>query len=217
MKWALFEIDDVLSNAVPILARDTSTLHVLTNVPLTAASGKKVVAKDLMVWEGAYCYYCIGAPSHHDSKGASVQLHDDEIEDRLSPMVKGDDEHEKHVIDKQPLSEEQQVETTTTTTTTAALKTSSKFNSQLPRRRYIAYDGAISASDLHFDESLKSEWYQINHVETIAAAILQLIALAIQTGRILVLPIVQHDARFVRAWEMIDMIAAEQFVEVNRE
>lgn len=193
MKWALFEIDDVLSNAIPILARDTSTIHVLTNVPLTAASGKKVVAKDLMVWEGAYCYYCIGLPSHHDSKGASIQLQDDEIEDRLSPQLsKSDDEHEQHVIDHAQTEKDRRA---------------------LPRRRYIAYDGAISASDLNYDSS--SEWSKINHVETLAATILQLIALAIHTGRILILPIVQHDGRFVRAWEMLDMISAEQFVEVK--
>uniref|UniRef100_A0A7S2SU47 Nucleotide-diphospho-sugar transferase domain-containing protein n=1 Tax=Rhizochromulina marina TaxID=1034831 RepID=A0A7S2SU47_9STRA len=61
MTWALLEIDEVLSHATPLMSRDVSIVHVLTNVPLTAAAGKKVVAKELMVWEGSDCYYCIGA------------------------------------------------------------------------------------------------------------------------------------------------------------
>lgn len=33
--------------------------------PLTSAFGKKLVAKELGLWEGAHCYYCVGA-AHHD-------------------------------------------------------------------------------------------------------------------------------------------------------
>jgi len=207
MRWGLFEIDDVLSNAIPLLARDTATLHVLTNVPLTAASGKKVVAKDLMVWEGAYCYYCIGAPSHHDSTGASIQLQDDEIEDRLSPIMSQDDEQEQHNSIK-TLENSQ-------SNTQDLIEKKSIVTKEAPRRRYIAYDGPISASNLHFPDTSSNglKWDQINHVEMIASTILQLVALAIHTGRILILPIIQHDGRFVRAWEMLDLISAEQFVE----
>ena len=30
-----------------------------------------------------------------------------------------------------------------------------------------------------------------------------------------VLPVMQHDGRFIRAWELLDHISAEQFVEVG--
>ena len=52
--------DHVLSHATPYVMRDTAAVHILTNKPLTASHGKKTVAKELMLWEGADCYYCVG-------------------------------------------------------------------------------------------------------------------------------------------------------------
>jgi hypothetical protein len=189
MSWALLEIDDILSSATPLMSRDTSTLHVLTNVPLTAASGKKVVAKELMVWEGAYCYYCVGSASV--GRHGHVGLHGprglvaggEEEGDRLSPLnAHQDDEAEERAAGGSAATVNAQA------AAAAALHAA-------PRRRYLAYDGPLVAHDLHSSEASGEGYSGVNHVEALAAAVLQLVGLAVYTGRTLVLPVLQHDGR----------------------
>lgn len=162
MTWALLEIDDILSHATPLMSRDTSIVHVLTNVPLTAATGKKVVAKELMVWEGADCYYCVG--------------------NRSAP----------------PLGVK------------SGLRRMPSSVGAASRARYLAYDGPIVATNL-IDSSGTSQSGS-NPIERLAAAVLQLVAAAIVTGRVLILPTLMHDGRFVRLWEMLDLVSLEHFV-----
>jgi hypothetical protein len=45
------------SYALPFLFRDTLAVHVLSSVPLSSSFGKKVVAKELMLWEGGEDYF----------------------------------------------------------------------------------------------------------------------------------------------------------------
>ena len=216
MTWALFETDEVLSSAIPLISRDVSTLHVLTNVPLTAASGKKIVAKELMVWEGAYCYYCVGSATvgqhgHVGIHGPTGLIEGGEEEvDRLQPAAAhtDDEAEEKGVAPK----------------ATAAVAAAFSAAAKAPRRRYIAYDGPILAADLHLPDSRNpkrggaaaGEGWNINFLEILASTVLQLVAAAVFTERILVLPVIYHDGRYIRTWEMLDMISAEQFVEVNK-
>ena len=67
-----------------------------------------------------------------------------------------------------------------------------------PRRRYLAYDGFLSAANLHAEAQAKESkgWSGMNHVELLAAALLHLVALAAYTGRTLVLPLIEHDGRY---------------------
>ena len=59
-EYGALDPNHVLSHATPYVMRDTAAVHILTNKPLTASHGKKTVAKELMLWEGADCYYCVG-------------------------------------------------------------------------------------------------------------------------------------------------------------
>ena len=45
------------SYALPFLFRDTLAVHVLSSVPLSSSFGKKVVAKELMLWEDDDDYF----------------------------------------------------------------------------------------------------------------------------------------------------------------
>jgi len=47
------------SYALPFLFRDTLAVHVLSSVPLSSAMGKKVVAKELMLWEDDEDYFTL--------------------------------------------------------------------------------------------------------------------------------------------------------------
>ena len=49
-----------LSHDTPVIMPDTAVVHILTNRPLTSSHGKKTIAKELYLWHGAHCYYCIG-------------------------------------------------------------------------------------------------------------------------------------------------------------
>ncbi len=49
-----------LSHDTPVIMPDTAAVHILTNRPLTSSHGKKTIAKELYLWHGAHCYYCIG-------------------------------------------------------------------------------------------------------------------------------------------------------------
>jgi hypothetical protein len=243
-----------------LLARDTSTLHVLTNVPLTAASGKKVVAKEVMVWEGAHCYYCVGSTDNEGSRHGHVGIHGpkglveggEEEVDRLLPFHSGsganmDDEQEEHVGSGGGAAPKSKQKKKGLAKVSANAKAAEEVVSSLPspRRRYLAFDGPIAAADLHFPivphplkpsssssssssasgQQSQSQgpyaantngqgWVNVNPLETLAATVLQLVAMAIYTDRILVLPVIYHDGRFIRTWEMLDLISAEQFVEV---
>jgi len=210
MTWALLEIDDILSSATPLMSRDTSTLHVLTNVPLTAASGKKVVAKELMVWEGAYCYYCVGSAavgmhSHVGLHGPKGLIAGGEEEgDRLNPLgVHEDDEAEERLKSSSSSSSPKGSKSTAATAAEAAESAKAAALHAAPRRRYLAYDGPLIAHDLRIgpegsgsSKGGRGEGYaSVNHVEVLAAAVLQLVGLAVYTGRTLVLPVLQHDGR----------------------
>uniref|UniRef100_A0A7S3JNY1 Nucleotide-diphospho-sugar transferase domain-containing protein n=1 Tax=Aureoumbra lagunensis TaxID=44058 RepID=A0A7S3JNY1_9STRA len=50
--WTLVDALVAASYSYPFLLRDTLAVHVLTSTPLTSSNGKKVVAKELMLWEG---------------------------------------------------------------------------------------------------------------------------------------------------------------------
>ena len=49
----------------PIVVQDTLAVHVLTSTPLTSANGKKIVAKELMLWEGTENYYDVGGATKY--------------------------------------------------------------------------------------------------------------------------------------------------------
>jgi len=208
MTWALLEIDDILSSATPLMSRDTSTLHVLTNVPLTAASGKKVVAKELMVWEGAYCYYCVGSPavgahSHVGLHGPRGLVAGGEEEgDRLNPLgAHEDDEAEERLSSSSSsMGSKKPAAAASAVSAEAAKAAATAALHAAPRRRYLAYDGPLMAHDLRFEPEGGSQsggegYASLNHVEVLAAAVLQLVGLAVYTGRTLVLPVLQHDGR----------------------
>ncbi|KAJ8614068.1 hypothetical protein CTAYLR_005846 [Chrysophaeum taylorii] len=60
-EWRLVTANAAASYSTPFVAADTLAVHILTSKPLTSAAGKKVVAKELMLWEGQRdCYYCVG-------------------------------------------------------------------------------------------------------------------------------------------------------------
>lgn len=62
--WTLVDAAVAVSHATPFIAADTLAVHILTTRPLTSSAGKKVVAKELMLWKGeGDCYYCIGGDS----------------------------------------------------------------------------------------------------------------------------------------------------------
>ena len=123
MTWALFEIDEVISHAYPIITRDTSMVHVLTNVPLTAAAGKKVVAKELMLWEGSDCYFCVGPT------GGAAQAGGGEDGSKAPAVATG----------ATTAAAAASVATTATTTVTGSNE----------RKRYVAYNGPIWDVDLN--------------------------------------------------------------------
>lgn len=52
--------NSVVSFDSPTAFRETAAMHVLANRPMTSSHGKKVLAKELNMWEGANCYYCVG-------------------------------------------------------------------------------------------------------------------------------------------------------------
>lgn len=59
--WTLVDAAAIASYSTPFVASDTLAVHILTSRPLSSSAGKKVVAKELMLWEGAAdCYYCLG-------------------------------------------------------------------------------------------------------------------------------------------------------------
>lgn len=59
--WTLVDAATIASYSTPFVASDTLAVHILTSRPLTSSAGKKVVAKELMLWEGdSDCYYCLG-------------------------------------------------------------------------------------------------------------------------------------------------------------
>jgi len=66
---ALIDPDVVVSAPRPFFFRDSVAVHVLTDAPLTSSHGKKVVAKEMMLWEGASCYYCVGAAAEEGTNG----------------------------------------------------------------------------------------------------------------------------------------------------
>lgn len=58
--WSLVDALVAASFSTPFVNGDTTAVHVLTSKPLTSSAGKKIVAKELMLWEGSGCYYCVG-------------------------------------------------------------------------------------------------------------------------------------------------------------
>jgi hypothetical protein len=52
--------DVLVAHARPYVLANTVAVHVLTTTPLTDARGKMDVAKELMLWPGAYDYYAVG-------------------------------------------------------------------------------------------------------------------------------------------------------------
>ena len=75
--WEIAALDpnEVVSHATPYVMRHTRAVHVLTTKPLTSSHGKKMVAKELMLWEGANCYFClIGGAPPGSNKGRYIAL-----------------------------------------------------------------------------------------------------------------------------------------------
>lgn len=124
--------------------RDTAAVHVLTNVPLTSSHGKKVVAKETMLWEGSDGYYEVGRPSSAKGGGEGA-----------------------------------------------------------PRKRYLAYDGGYSASQMPGYHDYRRLCVWLTHM----------VSMAVATERVLVLPTIFHYQKYIHAWEVMDVVATSRFVE----
>ena len=65
----------------------------------------------------------------------------------------------------------------------------------------MAYDGPIIASDLIGESGRGGD--SSEGIRQLLAAAMQLVAVALYTDRILVLPTLFHDGRFIRLWELL--------------